>query len=115
MRTIGCWPMTAQRRSVIFIFPILLVRREFACACASAPGAIPGILVVPLVGRLPDAGDVRLQVLRDHLIDNIVDAEARLVWNMDEAVLDEGLREAGDDVIPPRHIDRVILERHEVL
>ncbi len=29
----------------------------------SAPGAVPGILVVPLIGRLPDAGDARLQVL----------------------------------------------------
>ena len=31
---------------------------------ASAPGAIPGILVVPVVRRLPDAGDARLQMLR---------------------------------------------------
>ena len=47
----------------------------------SAPGAIPGILVVPVIGRLPDAGDARLQVLRDHLVDDVVDAEARLVRN----------------------------------
>ena len=54
-------------------------------------------------------------MLADHLVDDVVDAEARLVGHLDEAVLDQRLGQPGDDVVPPGHIDRVILERHEVL
>ena len=44
--------------------PLAGVRPMVAVNGASAPGPVPGIFVVPLVGRLPDAGDARLQVLR---------------------------------------------------
>src|SRR3954452_17080315 len=81
---------------------------------ASAPGAIPGIFVIPAIRRLPYAADARLQMLADDLVNDIVDAETRLVRDLDEALLDQGLGEARHDVVPPGNFDRVILERHEV-
>src|SRR6476619_5997996 len=100
MRTIGCLPMTAQRRSVIFIFVLV----------ASAPGAIPGILVVPAIRGLPDAGDTRLQMLRDDLVEDVVNTQARLIRNSDEAVHDKRLGKACDDVVPPVDIGGVVFE-----
>src|SRR5687768_11932789 len=109
-----CRPITAQRRSVIFMVPpeawdvagvpgshcrrcplpwgaakvrapfsrwekagkagaIFAARKGlaiFPCRGKSlAPGPVPGIVVVPLVGGQPDALDPFLQVLGDDLVD----------------------------------------------
>ena len=58
--------------------------------------------------------DSRLQMLADDLVDEIVDAKTRLVGNLDEAAFHQRLWKARHNVVPPRHIDSVILERHEV-
>src|ERR1700733_13783944 len=40
--------------------------------------------------------------------------QPRSIRNLDEPLLDDWLIESGDQILPPRHVERVILQREEV-
>ena len=81
----------------------------------SAPDTVVGELTVPLLGALPHAGNVWIDVLREQLFVQALDAETGRVGDLYEAVLNKGIRQAVDHVAPPGNIHRVVFEREHVV
>ena len=54
-----------------------------------------------------------MEVLLDDLWDELINAEARLVGDRREAFLDER-RFDFDQLLPPRHVERMVFESEEV-
>ena len=81
----------------------------------SAPDTVVGELSIPLVGALPHAGDIGIDVLREQLFIQALDAETGRVGDLYEAVLDKGIRQAVDHVAPPGNVHRVVFERKHVM
>ena len=88
----------------------------------SAPGPVPGPVVVPAVRGFPDARDAWLKVLHQQVVVQVVDPQAGRVRDGDEPVPDDGLGQAdlrcrptrarrrcdipapGSSRSPPRHV-----------
>ena len=65
-----------------------IARQQVEAALRSGPDAVVGEFGVPLVGRLPHAGDPGIDVLAQELLVQVVEAEAGLLAQVDKAVLD---------------------------
>src|SRR5262249_19757800 len=91
----------------------LIFAPEFSKAAKLAEGrVIPGLLLVPHWRRLK-VSRTRLQVPL-YLILVQRNPQPRPLWNLDIALVDDRLLDPRDQVLPERHIERVIFEREKI-
>ncbi len=71
-------------------------------------------LRIPFIRRLKVTRVIRVNVLTDHGLVEILEAQPRRFWHGDIAILDQGIGQASDQVVPLGFVDRVILQDQEV-